>query len=198
MADSVPEKLDSLSAQFGELAAAAAALETAPEVTRPVRDVALALESAAHRLELDEVAAGAQAIQRAADAHLARSVSNFLARIDELRREQPTNTVTLLIVEDDETEALATKAYLERPGRKILIAPDAETASAMLEEHPVDLVILDLILPDRDGRELLVELREHASTATLPVVVVSSTENPAARAECLAVGADAFMRLARE
>lgn len=194
MTDSVSKKLDALSSHFAGLAAAAASLGEEPEVAVSVRRIARSLESAAQGLGLAEVTAGAVAIQRAADAHLGRSVSNFLTRVDELRIDDPTEqAVKILIVEDNRTVATATRAQLQAPGRAVLIAENASEAVSILDAHQVDLIILDLILPDRDGRDLLVEIRERASTANVPVIVVSSTENPVAREECLAVGADAFL-----
>ncbi|NIR40162.1 MAG: response regulator, partial [Actinobacteria bacterium] len=66
-------------------------------------------------------------------------------------------------------------------------------AESVLEDEHVDVVILDLILPDRDGRDVLVRMRERLSTATIPVIVLSSMPGAVARAECMAVGADEFM-----
>lgn len=193
MADSVPQKLEVLSPQLGGLAAAAESLGRDPAVGGSVRRIARSLQTAAEALGLTEVAAGAVAIQRAADAHLARSVSNFLARIDELRHEFVPEEVTILLVEDNRTVAAATVAYLRESRRTLLVAKDAREALAILDARPIDLVILDLILPDRDGRDVLVEIREHATTAVTPVIVLSATESPVARAECLAVGADVFI-----
>lgn len=194
MADSVSQQLDSLSKHFAGLAAAAASLEGEPEVAESVRRIARALETASASLGLAEVTAGAVAIQRAADAHLGRSVENFLARIDDLRGDDPSNQVVkILIVEDNKTVAAATRAQLQAPGRAVLVAETAGEAESMIEAQPIDLVVLDLILPDRDGRDLLVELRQDPNTANLPVIILSSTENPVAREECLAVGADAFL-----
>ncbi|NNL31211.1 MAG: response regulator [Gemmatimonadetes bacterium] len=193
MTDSVPQRLETLSAQFDGLETAAASLGRDPSVGTSVRRIARSLESAAQALELKEVAAGAMAIQRAADAHLERSVANFLARVAELRDERPTDQATILIVEDNKTVATATKAYLRADGRELLIAESAEKALETLEEREVDLVILDLILPDRDGRDVLVQMREAAATAIVPVIVLSSNAGAVARAECMAVGADDFL-----
>lgn len=193
MTDSVSRKLDALAAHLAGLETAAAGLAVDPSVGISVRRIARALEAAALGAGLTEVAAGAAAIQRAADAHLVRSVANFLARIDELKGDAPAEDVTILIVEDNRTVAAATHAYLKGPGREILLAQTAAAAEALLASRDIDVVVLDLILPDRDGRDLLVQMREHASTTPIPVIVLSSTSNAVAKAECLAVGADEFL-----
>jgi DNA-binding response OmpR family regulator len=55
------------------------------------------------------------------------------------------------------------------------------------------LLILDLFLPDGDGRQLLPELRSNPETANLLVEVLSGADSDVAKAECLALGADAFL-----
>jgi two-component system, cell cycle response regulator len=193
MTDSVRRRLEALSAQLDGLETAAAGLGDDPGVCVSVRRIARSLETAAQSAGLREVAAGAMAIQRAADAHLTRSVANFLARIAELRDEGPVDEVTVLVVEDNRTVAAATQAYLKAPGRTIVVAESAAEAASIMAARPVDVVVLDLILPDRDGRDVLVQMREEAATSTIPVIVLSSTSSPVARAECLAVGADEFV-----
>ena len=54
-------------------------------------------------------------------------------------------------------------------------------------------MLLDLILPDRDGRDLLIQMRESLATADIPVIVLSAKEGAVPRAECLAVGAAEFL-----
>ncbi len=193
MTDSVPNRLQALSTQLEGLEAATASLGEDASAGVSVRRIARTLQTSAERLGLAEVAGGALAIQRAADGHLERSVRNFLARIAELREDGPAEDVTILIVEDNRTVAAATKAYIEASGRTLLIAESAGEAERILDTHTVDVVILDLILPDRDGRDVLVQMREQAATATVPVIVLSSTAGSVARAECLAVGADEFI-----
>lgn len=193
MTDPVSEKIEALSAQLEGLETAAERLEEDPGVGVSLRRIARSLESAAQSLELTEIAAGAVAIQRAADAHLRRSVTNFLDRVAELRRSRPHERATILIVEDNRTVAAATRAYLKADGRELIVAETARAARTVLDERDVDVVILDLILPDRDGRDFLVEIREHASTSSVPVIVLSSKSGSVARAECMAVGADEFL-----
>ena len=193
MTDSVPKKIEALWAQLDGLEAAAQGLDADPAAGVSLRRIARSLETAATSLGLKEVAAGAKAMQRAADAHLARSAENFLARVQELRHEGEPEDVTVLVVEDNRTVAAATQAYVKAPARQILVAESAAEAASILDARSIDVMILDLILPDRDGRDVLVQMREHASTATIPVIVLSSTSSVVAKAECLAVGADEFL-----
>ena len=80
------------------------------------------------------------------------------------------------------TIATATTAYLESEGRRITVVGTAERAMDVLASEDVDLVVLDLILPDRDGRDVLVQMREDVNTSVIPVVVLSSNAGAVARA----------------
>src|SRR5204863_4567474 len=64
---------------------------------------------------------------------------------------------------------------------------------AILEREEISLILLDLILPDMDGRNFLMRIRERLSTATIPVVVLTVKSAEQARAECLALGADEYL-----
>jgi DNA-binding response OmpR family regulator len=193
MGDPGPRQLDTLSAHVEGLRTAAADLDVDPSAGDSIRRIARSLQSAAESLGAAEIAAGSHAILRATEAQLARSVTNFLERIEELRRESPAEAVEILLVEDNKTVAAATTAYLTAGGWKTHVAATASEAEAILAERDIDLVVLDLILPDRDGRDLLVQMREQASTAAIPVIVLSARGGPVTRTECLAVGADAFL-----
>jgi len=194
MADSVSQRIEHLAAQLDGLEAAAEGLESDPAVGVSIRRIARALESAAQSVALHEIAAGAKAIQKASDGQLSASVANFLARVEDIRHASPADELCILIVEDNKTVAAATRAYLEAPGRRLLVAESADEAQSVMASDDIDLVIMDLFLPDRDGRDVLVQMRERAATTTIPVIVLSSIAGEVARAECLAVGADEFMR----
>lgn len=84
---------------------------------------------------------------------------------------------------------------LEGPGRRLITADSAEAALAAIVERDVDLVVLDLELPDLDGREFLARYWERAHGIAIPLFVVSSDAASLTRLECLALGADAFFGL---
>ena len=92
--------------------------------------------------------------------------------MDELRFTAGGEEITVLIVEDNRTVAEATKACLSDPGCEFIVAENAQEATSIMSARHVDVVILDLILPDRDGRDLLVQMREQAATSIIPVIVL--------------------------
>jgi DNA-binding response OmpR family regulator len=56
-----------------------------------------------------------------------------------------------------------------------------------------ELVILDLVLPDCDGRDIILELRHDERTATVPIMVLTAADGPNNEFECFAFGATAFL-----
>ncbi len=103
-------------------------------------------------------------------------------------RERP----CLLIVEQDPQMSRLLKTILSAADREIFLATSAGEAMGLLEAHSVMLIILNLSLPDLDGRSFLATLRERSVTAGIPVIILSAMGGPQPKAECFALGADAY------
>ncbi len=99
----------------------------------------------------------------------------------------------LLVVEDDPEIRYLLAAVLAGTDREVLSAASGAEARRYLDAGGIDLVILDLILPDVDGRSLLVQLRDRPETAAVQAVVVTARGGPEARQDCYALGADSFV-----
>jgi diguanylate cyclase (GGDEF)-like protein len=99
----------------------------------------------------------------------------------------------ILVVEDDREIQYLLRVVLDGEGREVVVAGTGEEGERVLAEREISLVILDLILPDTDGRTFLTRLRARALTANLPVICVSTRTGPAIQAECYALGADSFV-----
>ncbi|MDP8206952.1 MAG: response regulator [Candidatus Electryonea clarkiae] len=100
--------------------------------------------------------------------------------------------VNILIVDDDPSITDFLKRRLDLPKRTIFVADNGEKAEEILSDESIDLIILDLILPDIDGRSLLLSLRERPSLAGIPVIVLSGKDNYSTKAECFALGASVY------
>lgn len=88
----------------------------------------------------------------------------------------------ILVVDDYEPEARLIRRLLEtRPGLRVYEAHSGAEALAMAEQVPLNLIILDLVLPDIAGEKLLVMLRARDATEKTPVVVVTAREDIDAR-----------------
>jgi two-component system OmpR family response regulator len=97
---------------------------------------------------------------------------------------------TVLLVEDDESTAEVMAELLESNQFRVHRAASAADAARFSAEHRVDLVVLDLILPDSDGLVFLIELRRHTDA---PVIVCSATNRHRDAVLALRLGADDFI-----
>ncbi|MEU9779437.1 response regulator transcription factor [Streptomyces phaeochromogenes] len=96
----------------------------------------------------------------------------------------------LALIEDDPDFALMCRTYLEREGFTVTWAMDARAGKSVMHDGGIDLVVLDLGLPDGSGLELLRALR---STSRLPVIVVSGRGDETDRVAGLEIGADDYL-----
>ena len=94
---------------------------------------------------------------------------------------------TVLVIDDHDKLRALLKSDLEEAGFRVALAPDGAAARAALQQERADAVVLDLHLPDVDGRELLSELRERYPST--PVVVLTAQEELEAVVECMRRGA---------
>lgn len=192
MEDLQSRRLEALSAHIEGLKAALGALE-AEGSREALRRITRSLARTADDLDLPEVAGRARAARTRPDDELAGAARELLEFLVALQPAAPPDEEHVLLVEDDPTVATALAAYLKQEHRVVHVAGSAAQAEQLLVAHPIDVVLLDLILPDRDGRDLLLQLRESPETATLPVIVLSARAGTVTRAECLAVGASEFL-----
>jgi len=96
-----------------------------------------------------------------------------------------------VLVVDDEPQILrAIRAALRSHGDDVSVASTAEEALDAASAHPPDLVILDLGLPDRDGTDVIRELR---TWSDVPVIVLSVRERQSDKVAALDAGADDYV-----
>src|SRR5688572_10822938 len=78
---------------------------------------------------------------------------------------------TVLVVDDDRLVQATFRALLEPEGYDVVLASDGVEALQMLGSHPVDAVLLDVLMPNKDGLETLLEMKRRRPK--LPVYVIS-------------------------
>ena len=99
----------------------------------------------------------------------------------------------LLIVDDVATNRIVMKVKLTAAGYLPVVAADGATCLAMAQAEPPDLILLDLVLPDMSGTEVLRRLRADPILRRVPVVMFSASHAPDARIEAFRAGADEFL-----
>jgi len=88
---------------------------------------------------------------------------------------------TILVVDDLASVRLYHMSFLTRKGYHCIGTGDGAAALAKLREAPVDLILLDMMMPGMDGDAFLVQLARIPSLATLPIILITSEEALAQR-----------------
>ncbi|MCG6963102.1 MAG: response regulator [Acidobacteria bacterium] len=99
-----------------------------------------------------------------------------------------------IFVVDDEPDVVGLlKTVLELEGFRVTTATEGRTALAQILADPPDVLVLDLMMPDMDGMELLKLLRLDPQGANLPVLIVSAKSGQQNQIGSLQLGANAYI-----
>lgn len=184
----------SLSGRVTALEAARAALaEGSAEAVPAIRRVAHQLRGSGATYGFAEITAAAAAVEDSPDAAIEAPLSALLVLLRTAGRDGDDAIARILIVDDDPAIAHLVAHHLEGAGRKIIVVDGVVKAERILEEEPPNLIVLDLILADGDGRSFLAHLRKRPSTASVPVLVLSAKGGGAVKAEAYALGAHLYL-----
>src|SRR5688500_125517 len=96
----------------------------------------------------------------------------------------------LLVVDDDERILETMRFALEEEGYKVDVARDGEQALARIRAEPPDLLVLDVMLPGRDGFEVCREIRK---TSNLPIILLTAKTDTVDVVVGLESGADDYV-----
>ncbi|HKO59135.1 MAG TPA: HD domain-containing phosphohydrolase [Thermoanaerobaculia bacterium] len=108
-------------------------------------------------------------------------------------RPSETSKARVLCVDDNKLNRDLVKATLGEAGFHVTVAENGARAMQVLAGEPVDVVLLDLIMPEQDGAETLRLLRADPRYEFLPVIVLTSHRNNALRQQAIVAGADDFI-----
>lgn len=100
---------------------------------------------------------------------------------------------TALIVEDSLTDKEILSRCLQGEGISVLVAKSAEEAFEQLKQHEFDVIILDVVLPDRSGFEICRELKAADSTKNIPVLICSTKGSEMDKFWGMKQGADGYL-----
>ena len=104
------------------------------------------------------------------------------------------STQHLLMIEDDARLAAMVSEYLTQSGFAVTHMPDGESGLGALQDKPVDLVVLDLMLPGIDGLEVCRRIRAlPGDAARVPVLMLTAKGDPMDRVVGLEIGADDYL-----
>lgn len=101
----------------------------------------------------------------------------------------------ILLIDDDETILEILKKTLENNGYTYLSANNGQEGLNTLKEHQdnIDAVILDIMMPEMDGRQTLEKIRNDETTKELPILMLTGENQLSDVSECLKLGANDYM-----
>jgi len=99
----------------------------------------------------------------------------------------------ILVVDDDKEVVRLMRAYLEQAGYEVLVAYDGETAVHNLRREKPDLLLLDLMLPDRDGWDITRIVRGDPALAHTPIIMLTARVEDTDKIIGLEIGADDYV-----
>lgn len=99
----------------------------------------------------------------------------------------------ILVVDDDRDIVRLVRSYLEKAGYQILTAYDGDTALKILKAEKPQLLILDLMLPDKDGWDVVRLVRSDPQIAATPIIMLTARVEDTDKIVGLEIGADDYI-----
>ena len=133
-----------------------------------------------------------EAIHGGADGYFEKPVDwkALMRRLQDLLEASQTRAARILSVEDDPQQAAYLKSILELAGYEVAVCGDPKRFETALREFQPDLVLMDILLPDISGYDLVRYLRQDERHATLPVLFLTTDGQLQSRSRSARVGGD--------
>jgi class 3 adenylate cyclase len=108
--------------------------------------------------------------------------------------DSPVTGARLLVVDDNKVNRLLLSRALELQGHRPATAENGRIALEMLRKEPVDLVLLDMEMPEMNGFQVLEQMRADLALRDVPVIVTSSLEGIDNVVRCIELGAEDYLQ----
>lgn len=99
----------------------------------------------------------------------------------------------LLIIEDDAVLRKALGEYLNSEGFEVVYAEDGEIGIELIKSEKPDLILLDIVLPKKDGYQVLQESKENPETKHIPIVLLTNLGSISDVERALEMGATTYL-----
>jgi len=99
----------------------------------------------------------------------------------------------IMVVDDDQDTVAILARHLQREGFVPIEANSGAQCLKLVQENEVDVILLDLMMPDMDGFQVVRELRANPVTAEIPVIMITARDDLDARAEGMRLGVSDFL-----
>jgi signal transduction histidine kinase len=99
----------------------------------------------------------------------------------------------ILVVDDYPMNRLKLKRVLEQQGHSVALAEDGRQALDLLHAEPFDVVLLDIIMPEMDGHQVLERMKHDKHLRDIPVIVISAVDEVDSAVRCIEMGAEDYI-----
>jgi adenylate cyclase len=146
-------------------------------------------------IDFSRIDAGLQTASEAA----ARSplIGSVMTSLSELAQESAAvsagETGSILVVDDNEINRDLLSRYLARLGHTVQAAPDGKKALEMIDSGAFDLVLLDIMMPELNGYQVLQHLKDSSNWRDLPVIMISALDEMDSVVRCIELGAADYL-----
>ena len=107
--------------------------------------------------------------------------------------EEPLRTAHVMVVDDDPDTVLILARHVQREGYTVIEATSGFECLRILRDRPVDVILLDLMMPEMDGFEVCRALKANPATADIPIIMITARDDLEARAEGMRLGVGDFL-----
>ena len=108
-------------------------------------------------------------------------------------RARSTEPGRVLVVDDNEANRELLVRRLERQGHQVLEAADGRAGLEAARQNPLDLILLDMVMPELNGYEVLTELKADRALANVPVIMITAFGEVEAVVRCIELGAEDYL-----
>jgi len=102
-------------------------------------------------------------------------------------------SASILIADDDSNIVHALRFLMEKEGYRVRVATDGEAALAAVARHRPDVVLLDVMMPRRNGFDVCMSIRADRECATTRIIMLSAKGLTGERSRGLSAGADDYV-----
>lgn len=100
---------------------------------------------------------------------------------------------TILFIEDEPSLQKLVGRFLQNEGYKVISALDGEAGLELTKKMKPDLILLDLIMPKKNGFEVLQDLKKDAETKNIPIIILTNLEGSSDVEKALSLGATTYL-----
>lgn len=99
----------------------------------------------------------------------------------------------ILVVDDNRINRLKLSITLQQQGHSVVVAENGKEALEVVRKEAFDLILLDIMMPEMDGYQVLEVLKADANLRNIPVIVISAVEELDAAIKCITMGAEDYL-----